>query len=314
MLLTDSSQKKTVEKDFLIGEVFFLYRLRVTWGDHACMGRFTFRFSRCEGHGPEEDMHVFIHIFGWKIPGYGLFISLGVVLANLIALHILKKNGEDTNDFFILEGCGFLGGIVGSKALYLITAWDTIDWSRLTDPDYFNGLMTGGFVFYGGIIFAFLFILLAGKLFHLPAVHYLREVIFLIPFAHGFGRIGCFMAGCCYGIPYTGPFAVTFPEGSWGLAGVSLFPVQLAESMCLFAISLLIYLLQTRAGWQYTIETYLVLYAIVRFVLENLRYDSIRGIYGGLSTSQWISIGMLAAGFLIGFIHRHQASGRHGSV
>ena len=155
--------------------------------------------------------------------------------------------------------------------------------------------MLSGFVFYGGLIFGLIFVFLAGKIHKIPAGIYVRKFIFLIPFMHSFGRVGCFMAGCCYGIPYDGIGAVVFPEGSYAIPGIKLFPVQLVESACLMIIAFAILYLQMKKQWYYTVETYLILYAILRFCLENLRYDAERGYYAGLSTSQWISIGFLVA-------------------
>ena len=223
------------------------------------------------------NMHVYLHLFGLTIPSYGLLIASGVVIGNIIAFFVLKHEKLDFNDWMILEAYCILGGFLGAKLLYL------------------NALMLSGFVFYGGLIFGLIFVFLAGKIHKIPAGIYVRKFIFLIPFMHSFGRVGCFMAGCCYGIPYDGIGAVVFPEGSYAIPGIKLFPVQLVESACLMIIAFAILYLQIKKQWYYTVETYLILYAILRFCLENLRYDAERGYYAGLSTSQWISIGFLVA-------------------
>ena len=240
-------------------------------------------------------MHVYLHLFGLTIPSYGLLIASGVVIGNIIAFFVLKHEKLDFNDWMILEAYCILGGFLGAKLLYLLGSYKSIDWSRITDFQYFNALMLSGFVFYGGLIFGLIFVFLAGKIHKIPAGIYVRKFIFLIPFMHSFGRVGCFMAGCCYGIPYDGIGAVVFPEGSYAIPGIKLFPVQLVESACLMIIAFAILYLQIKKQWYYTVETYLILYAILRFCLENLRYDAERGYYAGLSTSQWISIGFLVA-------------------
>ncbi|SEI89851.1 phosphatidylglycerol:prolipoprotein diacylglycerol transferase [Lachnospiraceae bacterium A10] len=245
-------------------------------------------------------MHIFIEIFGLHIASYGLMITLGVLFANIIAFFVARKLNQDFNDVIILEGYSFLGAFLGAKLLYLAVAFRQIEWSRITDIEYFQQLMQGGFVFYGGFIGGIAAILLAGRIHKIRAVEYIRTYIFLIPMIHCFGRIGCFLAGCCYGVPYRGVGAVTFPEGGFAPAGVKLFPVQLVEAGCLLVISACILVLVLRRRFEWTIEMYLLLYAITRFVLENFRYDAARGMYFGLSTSQWISIGMVAfAVFLV---------------
>ena len=222
-------------------------------------------------------MHVYLHLFGLTIPSYGLLIASGVVIGNIIAFFVLKHEKLDFNDWMILEAYCILGGFLGAKLLYLLVSYKSIDWSRITDFQYFNALMLSGFVFYGGLIFGLIFVFLAGKIHKIPAGIYVRKFIFLIPFMHSFGRVGCFMAGCCYGIPYDGIGAVVFPEGSYAIPGIKLFPVQLVESACLMIIAFAILYLQIKKQWYYTVETYLILYAILRFCLENLRYDAERG-------------------------------------
>ncbi len=238
--------------------------------------------------------------FGEMIfPTYGMMITLGIALANWVAWYLVKRYHHDLLDFIMLEAYVGLGAFIGAKLLYLIVSYKEIDWSRITEPAYFNGLMRGGFVFYGGLIGGLLMIMLAGKLHRIPVLTYVRTFIFLIPFIHAFGRVGCFLAGCCWGIPYEGPGAVCFPEESFAPSGISLFPIQLAEAIVLLVIALVIVGLQLWKNWRYTLELYLVLYGICRFVLEQFRYDEARGYFWIFSTSQWISICMIGVAVLL---------------
>ena len=253
-------------------------------------------------------MHIYIDFLGRRIPSYGLLITTGIVLANLLALLFRKKLKIDTDNLILLEAYMIIGMLAGSKVLFLITVIPYIDWSRFFEPSYFQMLMQGGFVFYGGLFGALLMILLAGKFHKIDAVYYIKKVIFLCPFAHAFGRLGCFMAGCCYGIPYHGPGAVVFPENSFAVPGIELFPVQLLEAGTLMVISLILGILTIRFESDYTIEAYLILYGIDRFLLEYLRYDEGRGIYGPFSTSQWISLVAITVAIIVLIIRRHRNS------
>ena len=248
-------------------------------------------------------MHIDITLFGLTIPAYGCMIASGVIMANIFAMFVLKRTKQDLNDFIILEAFCILGAFLGAKGLYLAVSSRQIQWSRLTDFAYFNQLMQGGFVFYGGLIGGLLCVIGAGKIYKMDYMSYIRNFIFLIPLIHGFGRIGCFLAGCCYGKPYHGPGAVVFPEGSYAPAGIELFPVQLMEAAMLFLIFFVLLWLEIRKSWKYTIETYFVLYGITRFILEFLRYDTIRGVYAGLATSQWIIL-LVIAGACISLAYR----------
>lgn len=243
-------------------------------------------------------MHLYINIMGLELPSYGLLIAMGVIIANLVAYPILRKTKQDGNDFIILEAYGILGGFLGAKALYLFVSRNQIDWSKITDLGYANQLMLSGFVFYGGLIGGILFIFLAGKMHKINALEYIRNFIFVIPFIHSFGRVGCFMAGCCYGKPYDGPFAVVFPENSYALPGVKLFPIQLVEAGGLMVIAILLIILRLRFHFVCTIEFYFIVYGLFRFILEYFRYDAIRGSWGVFTTSQWISLLFIVIGMV----------------
>lgn len=244
-------------------------------------------------------MNLTIQIGNLEIPSYGLMIVIGVISANLLAIPILKKYKLDSNDFIILEAYTFLGAFIGAKSLYLWVSRSIIEWSRFFELDYFNQLMQGGFVFYGGLIGGIGFALLAGKIHHINTKAYIEKVIFLIPWIHCFGRIGCYLAGCCYGKPYDGIFAVTYPSGSLAPSGVKLFPVQLFEAFWVLIIAIVIIILQIKKEFSYTIEFYFIAYGILRFALEYFRYDDIRGGMLGFSTSQWISMFLVGCAIII---------------
>jgi len=117
--------------------------------------------------------------------------------------------------------------------------------------------------------------------------------------AQGFGRIGCFLAGCCYGAETTLPFGVEFPENSLAPAGVHLHPTQIYSSIFDFSLGfiLLYYSKKERKNGQ-VMGLYLIVYSIGRFFVEFLRNDP-RGNVGFFSTSQFIAIFTLVFGIII---------------
>ena len=234
----------------------------------------------------------------FRIPAYGTMIITGVFIANIIVILLLiKRDKKEIWDFVVLEGFGLLGGIIGSKLLYIIVSFNDIPWSRLNESRILLAFIGGGFVFYGGLILAIVFVFIGAKINKIDAMEYLGNYAFAIPLAHGFGRIGCFLAGCCYGIPYDGIFAVVYPNDSLiAPSGISMFPVQLVEAALLFVIAVVLFLLYWFGKTTYTLPIYFILYGIVRFILEYYRYDEYRGKYLSLYTSQWISIAMVVAG------------------
>lgn len=243
-------------------------------------------------------MKIYINILGKEIPSYGFMIVLGVIFANIIAYFRCKKEGLDIDKVMLFEAYGLTGAFIGAKLLYIIVSFKLINWSEIKSFSDMNTLMNSGFVFYGGLIGGIIAIALASFFEKTDIREYLKKLIFLIPFAHAFGRIGCFMAGCCYGRPYDGRFAVVFPETSVAPSGVMLFPVQIVESICLFVISAVLALI-SRKHSKYIIELYFIMYAILRFIMEFFRYDSYRGAFLNISTSQWISIFVMLISIVI---------------
>ena len=165
-------------------------------------------------------------------------------------------------------------------------------------------MFKGGFVFYGGLIGGIIGVFLYAKQFKISFQSLILILIPVVPLIHAIGRIGCLLAGCCYGMEYHGFGAITFEHSSLAPNGVPLFPMQIVESInnvIIFLILLVTY--KKFLGTYKTVGLYLILYSIVRFILEFFRGDLIRGIYFSLSTSQWISIILFIVGTCI-FLHK----------
>ena len=117
-----------------------------------------------------------------------------------------------------------------------------------------------------------------------------------LPLIHALGRVGCFCAGCCYGVEAAEPWGIPFTHAIAAPNGVPLLPVQLYECAAELMIFLFLLWYAPRAASKGGIlRAYMLAYAPVRFVLEFFRGDVVRGIYGPLSTSQWISLAVMAA-------------------
>ena len=225
------------------------------------------------------------------MPSYGLMIVVALAVVNVFALVVSSHRGLIFYDFLIIECYAGLGAILGSKLLFLLTVIGDIDWDLFfSDSNYFNTFMRGGFVFWGGLICAVPFVLIGSKKHRIKLKDYLNVLAFVVPLGHGFGRIGCFLAGCCYGVENHSFFSVVYPSGGFAPAGVSLLPIQLIEAFVLFLTSALVYVLYLRPGKERGFVFYIVSYSISRFILESFRGDVYRGFFKGFSTSQWICI------------------------
>lgn len=221
---------------------------------------------------------------------YGLMIVIGILVNMPIAYIQMKRFQLDINDFIII--CSILGffGIVGAKILYFLVSWKNIDFYRLNDFSYLNSLMSGGFVFLGGIIGILPAMILCHKKLHIYLQPYIQACMGCIPIGHAFGRIGCFLVGCCYGVPYNGVLAITYIDSLFAPNGIPLFPVQLVEAVIEFILGICLLVFSKKLNKYSSLLIYLLAYSLVRFLLEFLRYDKARGIIAGISTSQILSL------------------------
>jgi phosphatidylglycerol:prolipoprotein diacylglycerol transferase len=202
--------------------------------------------------------------------------------------------------FFILS----IGVLIGSHLLSALVNYknivDVLKNLKQTDIRNALGAVFGGRMFYGGVIGA----LVAGFIVIKKDNSYLKYFDIAaagIPLFHFFAKIGCFLAGCCYGIQSKIGFTYynsLITENN----GIGFFPVQLLESF--FSLILFFYLNYLLINNKYKnklMYVYLLLYAIGRFFMEFLRGDTSRGIwFFNLATSQLISISILLF-FLIRF-------------
>ena len=229
---------------------------------------------------------------GLTIPMYGVMSALGM-LAAFVLLGFTRKHTRFSEDQALSAALwAIIMGFLGAKVLYWIVEIDQI----IADPSYLLHTLREGFVFYGALIGG-----LGGV-----AIYSLRKKLpffsltdYFIPglvIGHAFGRIGCFFAGCCYGMECETPISVVFPAGGAAPAGIPLLPTQLMESAFLFLLcAFLVWRLTKKKPFGTVSGWYMVLYGVWRFVIEFFRSDE-RGAVGALSTSQFISLFVFAGG------------------
>ena len=180
-----------------------------------------------------------------KIPLYGAIFMIGFFLAVLLARKLAPRFQGTKEDTTYAAAYGAIGILIGAKLLYFITKLPNIIIKR----DSFFLLFReaplqaleyafGGFVFYGGLLGAILGVWIYCRQYKVPFQPLLDIFAPFIPLAHGFGRIGCFFAGCCYGKEYHGIFCVRFPynEQIPELSEVPRVPVQLIEAGLNFVV------------------------------------------------------------------------------
>ena len=249
-------------------------------------------------------MAPYLILFGRGIPTYSLMALLGAGAAWVYFHRRLRARGENPGQAEQAFLWGALGALAGAKVLYLLPQLPQLaeDLPLLAqDPAAFSArYLTGGFVFYGGLLGAlggvWGFCRRRGLSFGALG----RDLVPAIPLFHAFGRVGCFLAGCCYGIPApAGWWGVRFSHALGAPNGVALVPVQLYEAAgCLLLFLLLDRLARRGRRGGELLAVYLALYGALRFFLEFLRGDGARGFWGALSTSQWVAVVTVAAALL----------------
>lgn len=236
-------------------------------------------------------MHpVLFHLGSLTIYTYGFFIALGVVLGGLYMWQQGKKcygfTFDQANALFLLL---IVGGVVGGK-FFLIFENPSF---YLANPSEL--LSKSGFVFYGSLLTDIPLMLWYFKKNNLPLLGMLDIMAAVTCLVHGFGRIGCFNAGCCYGKPtqsWTG-IIFTDPVCQAQPLNTPLHPTQLYEAALIFFIlGLVFYIDRNKKFDGQAFISYLILYAIGRGIIELFRGDLQRGfvIRDILSISQFISI------------------------
>jgi phosphatidylglycerol:prolipoprotein diacylglycerol transferase len=215
------------------------------------------------------------------IYSYPLLMGLGWGVGYQIFFHkalIDRKWGQ------ILFWSIFFFAWIGSKLFFLLNS----------HPDHKNLIQEwsfwtgGGFVFYGGII-SVLALLTFWKTLKLPLnLQTIWALLLALIFGHGIGRLGCLLAGCCYGSPTDWWWAID-------LHGDHRHPTQLIEALGLLGFGSFLWKKQPTV---ILIAFYFVFYGVMRFMTEMLRGDEIRGVWGPLTPSQWISLLFISIGIL----------------
>ncbi|HKM21089.1 MAG TPA: prolipoprotein diacylglyceryl transferase [Lachnospiraceae bacterium] len=232
-------------------------------------------------------------IGSFTVHGYGLMIGLGFLIAYLVMGYRAKKyelNDDYATTMAILV---LIFGFMGGKLLFILVEFKDF----LASP--LSVLGSEGFVVYGGIITGILTIYVYSRIKKIDFLSYIDLIAPSVAINQAFGRVGCFLAGCCYGRETDSPIGVVFPEGALAPAGVKLLPTQLFSAGADMALAVILMIYARKTKYRGNVSAlYLLLYSIGRPIIEYFRSDA-RGTVGTLSTSQFISIFMLL--FSIGF-------------
>ena len=245
-----------------------------------------------------------IRIGSFALPSYGVLMAI----AFLAALWLLRRRAPSFGiDKEAASDVGIwllLSGLVGAKLLLVIVEWPTY----VTSWSGFANLARAGGVFYGGLLGAILatVVLLARR--HISFWTFADAAAPSVALGQAFGRVGCFLAGCCWGKECSLPWSVTFtdPKAHENVGvplGLPLHPTQVYEILGTLALCVLLVKFETRRYSGETFARYLFGYALLRGTIEFFRGDP-RGAVGPFSTSQVIALAGLATAASIHALRR----------
>lgn len=237
---------------------------------------------------------VLFQIGSFSVYSYGLMIAIGIILAGVMFMKRADKEKYNDDSLFNALFITVLFGMLGGKILYILVNIKSI----ISDPSILLNFGEG-FVVYGGILGGVIALAIYSKKKKWNILETFDLAAPSVALGQAFGRIGCFLAGCCYGKETNLWIGVKFPVDSLAQSGVYLHPTQLYSSAFDFALVIVLILFarsNKKKGRVFSV--YLILYSIGRFLVEFLRNDE-RGAIGILSTSQFIAIFTLILGIII---------------
>jgi len=233
------------------------------------------------------------------IDSYTLMIIIGIAIAFTIFILYSRKNMERQYRLTVeIALCasiliGFGGALGVQKLIDLINQ----NFSRDFPMTFYGGLL------FGVLTFILVFFLYIKKKY--PKDASFEQICIIAPCcitaAHSLGRVGCFMAGCCYGKPTDSWIGIVFP----GVGKV--IPTNLMEAIFLAILTVVLVILAFKFNLKYNLSIYLMSYGIWRFIIEFFRGDDRGSYFLGMSPGQWFSILAIIGSIVLFFFFRHNS-------
>lgn len=267
---------------------------------------------------------------GIPVFGYGFMMFIGFSTGTLLASRRARLVGLDPDVIWDLMMWLLVPGIIGARIVYLLQNWNRVLGGKqgVAFLKAVVALWDGGIVFYGSIIGGIIGLFVFCRRNRIRPLQLLDVIMPSLFLGLGFGRIGCFLYGCCFGAPCSLPWAVQFPPDSMthevltqrgpqfltpdGLLTIPLHPTQIYSSILAFALGgFLSWYFRRRPFEGSVLALGWIIYPINRFVLEILRDDEPGRLGTQLTFSQLMSIGLFISGCLLMFtLQKKNASAR----
>jgi len=244
-----------------------------------------------------------VHPTLWKFHGielhsYGLLLAVAFLLGIQIFVARARARGLPEEPMQALSLWLLVLAIAGGRALFVLTHWS----EYAADPLAIVRLWEGGLILYGGYLAAITGGIVFLRRRGLPVWRVGDAAAPSMALGVAIGRLGCFMNGCCFGLPTALPWGVRFPAestASYTFPGAALHPSQVylsGASFLLFVTLLAFDRTRRFDGWLFW--TYIALDAIFRFLIDFTRYYDASGAIGSIGTLSF-NMNQIVSGFLI---------------
>lgn len=241
-------------------------------------------------------------LFQWgslRVYSYGFFVALGVLAATLLLVKKVEKQGKSPQFVIDLVILIVVAGIIGARLVYVL----------LYEPGYYLAhplhilmLREGGLAFYGALLFGLLTGYLYLRKIGVPFLAFLDLAAPAVALGYSFARIGCFLNGCCYGVPTTLPWGVVFPV----VDALPRHPTQLYSLLSGVIIFVILELFSRRIRFRGQIfSLFLILYGLSRGVIELYRENPF--VWGGWVASM-TALTVALVGWLLYFYLSRQGT------
>lgn len=231
-------------------------------------------------------MHPVLFQFGpFTATSYGAMVALGILVGLAVVLHAGKREGLDGDAVFDLALYMIVAGVLGSRIAYVLLEWEKYG----TEPAAMLRIWDGGLSFFGALVLCLaVFIWFSRR--RALSVTRTGDVLALgVAAGYPFGRIGCFLNGCCYGLPTDHVLGIAFP-----FDGVLRHPTQLYSAGFGVLIFLTLWMLNRKKPFHgFLMWLFLILYGGYRFLIDFWRVSPPTGI-DALTAGQLVSLAVVA--------------------
>lgn len=232
-----------------------------------------------------------------SIYSYGLAMAIGVLVFVALCLrHPWRKKMMTSDAFIQATMVGLFLGVVGCRLLFVASNWHRFDhWYEIFY------LWDGGLSMLGGILAILIFMPLYLRYYKIPALQLFDLAALYAPILHAIARLGCFMAGCCYGACTSLPWAITYTDiHSEAPLNITLHPTQLYTSIALIIAFLFLRAIQNKVKPGQLLMLYLMCEGLIRFSIDFLRFDHeffVSDSFRFFTIHQWIALALFVASF-----------------